>query len=399
MRAEVHPACPQVFSIIKPSLQHAVERVAWTKLMDENLAKLAEEHHTRHWDAISGSMKMRFANPCLTAKKCRERWSSCVNPDIRKLSLTDAESLMLVICHESIQNRWSRMAKRMPRRYSSTLKNNFYSLIRCVLRRITRHEFRKVSALSFLQSIYVCFVMVQLSLRPADLRPKRGAVPSHIQQLVTDNAVTKAQCEEHLSALVKCLLNSNQDRPKLATLATFTTMSSLYDLFHRVSVPLEAKFSPWIGTNSIIHSTEYVEEAILSELERAVNPTVVPVAANNPLPGQEWKPASSQCACGPSLSFIPDPRSRPYVPQQQPESFSAGRLAGPISAFCFPQQSAVYPPVPRVQFACMSYYCVDRITGQMSMMVPVPARIVQAPAVYANVLVGGFRPQAAAVQF
>ena len=162
------------------------KRVDWTSQLDEHLAKLANEHKAKYWKSIAIRMRENFLNPNITAKKCRERWACCVNPGISKLSLTDAESLLLVFNHETLQNNWSKMAKKIPRRYSSTLKNNFYSLIRSVLRKITCNELSKVTALFFLQTIYISWVSIRLLENPPPPHKQKGAVPIHIYKLVQE---------------------------------------------------------------------------------------------------------------------------------------------------------------------------------------------------------------------
>ncbi len=234
-------------------------------------------------------MRILFHEQRLTAKTCRERWTCCVNPSINKLSLTDAEFLLLIISHQSIQNMWSRMSKIIPRRYSSTLKNNFYSLVRSFVRKVLSQEFKRVSALFLLQIIYVSWVIAQLLARPADFQRKRGTVPSHIHSLIVKKGVTKAMCEEYLHTVIKCVLSAYKGRPQLAPLDKCRSLSKLYDLFLAVSAPLRAKFLPHISEDGPMQSSEVVEEAIVSELEKALNVSMVQIATTT-------APASKEAA-------------------------------------------------------------------------------------------------------
>ncbi len=304
-----------VFTISKSCPDSSIDRVEWTKQLDDYLGRLAREHKGKEWKAIACEMQIKFDNPMITAKKCRERWACCVNPVISKAALTDAECVLLLINHNNLQNRWSKMSKKIPRRYSSTLKNNFYSLIRSVLRRIVTNEFSQVTGLYLLQSTYVCWVAVNLLQRPDSYVPTKGDVPTHIRALIVEKGLTVSKCEEHLKAIVKGVIVGNPGK-NLKPLEKYLTLKMFHELFVAVSPSLETRLEP-ISKDIPVpgHDThpEIVEEIILVELEKVLNP------------------ASSAAASAPSLAS----KTQPLVP---PNPSSAPVMA-PISSLMPPTRS------------------------------------------------------------
>ncbi len=384
MRAEVLPTSSKIFAVTKLLPESPAERIIWTSQMDEYLAKLAETYKRRNWKAVAREMQKQFTNPRIEAKKCRERWACCANPDISKQSLTDAEELMLVICHNLYQNMWTKMARMIPRRYSSTLKNNFYSLVRSVLRRVLLNELKKPSGLYLLQVVYVSSIVAQLLARPSNYPHKRGAIPSHIHSLIVEKGVTSTMCEEYLNVLIRLLIKQNTDRRELARLEKFTKLGELYGLFLAILQPLRTKFAPYMSDASFMHDSASVEVAILDELEKAL-------IAGASLPAPHPAP-------GPG---IPDPRPRsmaqdtetgkertnvrPAGPPTRPPSVSAApamrpRVAPAIPICYLPPQTVMFHPL-QVSIASVSLpysYVVNQTVIQAG---NVPTGMAQARAI------------------
>ena len=78
-----------LYKVCLPSTKHLLDHVDWTKQLDDYLSKTAAKYDRKNWRCIAAEMKDKFNNPKLTAKKCRERWSSHANPELSREPLSD----------------------------------------------------------------------------------------------------------------------------------------------------------------------------------------------------------------------------------------------------------------------------------------------------------------------
>ena len=94
------------------------ERRPWTSEEDELLRKAVEELGTGNWAEIAKEI------PDRTAKQCRERWNTCLNPNLNKGPWTKEEGLKLIQTVQKIEEQrgkiehgfWAEIAKEIPGR-------------------------------------------------------------------------------------------------------------------------------------------------------------------------------------------------------------------------------------------------------------------------------------------
>ena len=63
-------------------------------------------------------------------RQCRERWIFFLDPDVVlpvQQPWREEEDLMIIQCHQTLGNQWSKIAKFLPGRTSSAVKNRFLS--------------------------------------------------------------------------------------------------------------------------------------------------------------------------------------------------------------------------------------------------------------------------------
>eukprot|EP01022_Parablepharisma_sp_SALTPOND_P012316 TRINITY_DN1577_c0_g1_i2.p2 TRINITY_DN1577_c0_g1~~TRINITY_DN1577_c0_g1_i2.p2 ORF type:complete len:382 (-),score=20.55 TRINITY_DN1577_c0_g1_i2:3994-5139(-) len=291
----------QIFKITNGASAMHVE---WTSQLDEYLKILVSKHKGKEWKSVALEMQAKFANTHITAKKCRERWAACINPEILRTGLKDSEYVLLLIYHHHLHNNWSGISKKIPYRYSSTLKNNFYSIFRSVLRKVLVNEFAEVTGLYLLQATYASWVAVELLNKPGDYKPARGEVPKHIRDLMIEKELTQEKCELHLQRAVKKILYDYPQRERLKPLEKYVSLKMFYELFVAVSYPLEAKLVA-APNLSLKHGEDpaVVQEIIFTEIENVLNPpvsqqitskTFVPhIASAHPLPFQSYSYGST----------------------------------------------------------------------------------------------------------
>jgi len=210
-----------VFKIMKAKRKCPFPRLTWEKNQDLYLYSLVDLYGERNWKKVEQEMKAKFPELPINGKKCRERWLNVGKRGIDRGSLTEFEDLMLIVYHHTYSNSWSAIAKRLPNRNPSTLKNNFYSLIKKVARQallFSKGEHLYVpSPVQFYSSLYIITLLTHLletkKLDPYSLKkePINDAVdsaqkylaPPHIADYVFSLNLTVKVYESYAEELNK----------------------------------------------------------------------------------------------------------------------------------------------------------------------------------------------------
>ncbi|CAI9757441.1 unnamed protein product [Fraxinus pennsylvanica] len=91
----------------------------WTVEEDRVLIQLVEKFGQRKWSHIAQMLKGRIG------KQCRERWHNHLRPDIKKDVWSEEEDKILIEAHAEVGNKWSEIAKKLPRRTENSIKNHW----------------------------------------------------------------------------------------------------------------------------------------------------------------------------------------------------------------------------------------------------------------------------------
>ena len=241
MTKELGIPAAHIFDVHRIDIIQSLNRVEWTQELDNYLRELGIIYNAKNWKIIASKMQEKFMNENLTSKRCRERWSSHANPEISKKNLSETEYVLLLIYHNQLGNCWSQISKKIPKRYGSTLKNNFYSLIRTVLRRIIYSLSEKVTPLEFMQAIYISWVSIKLLKKSNDSKSSKGDVPPHIRAIVVEKNITQRICEEYLSKLSNIVIKNYPKKRNLRLLSNYTNLKMYYNLFNSISTPVKEK--------------------------------------------------------------------------------------------------------------------------------------------------------------
>lgn len=251
-----------IFHVIKSNSKRTCQRIEWSKLFDGHLEKLVTENNQKNWKTVARGMRQKFENTIFTAKQCRERWTTCVDPTLNKLPLTEAESLLLFMYHYTYHNKWSLISQHFPKRYSNTLKNNFYSSIRSILRKIGDPDISEVTAQYFLKATYVCILLNKILNFP-NLKPGE-AVSRHLNSLIKELKITKEVCEVYMIRISKLLASKKEGLKNLAYFQSFDQISQLFD---KIASLLKEKLDP---------SSVSTEETSLQGLENLLQGNNMP---------------------------------------------------------------------------------------------------------------------------
>jgi len=112
----------------------------WKQEEDDLLMRVIQESESLgqafNWHTICLRISGR------TAKQCRERWHSQLDPNICRAKWTNEEEKMLIQLHHDMGNKWTEIAKLMPGRTDNSVKNQWKSIKRR-LESNTTHSIKK----------------------------------------------------------------------------------------------------------------------------------------------------------------------------------------------------------------------------------------------------------------
>lgn len=235
------------------------------------LLSLETMNKGKGWKLIAYEMQKQFNNPSITPKRCRERWSSHINPEINKAAISDAECALLLIKHHELGNNWSKISRYIPRRYGSTLKNNFYSLIRAILRKIVIEETTGSNGLLFLESIYISWIAMQLLGKKEDKKWKKGDVPLHIRTLVIEKQINEVMCENYVQKLINELLKKYPDHLNMKLLKNYTNLKTLHNMFVEVANSIEERLITILRLPLDQQGSKIVDECIIEGINNYIS--------------------------------------------------------------------------------------------------------------------------------
>ncbi len=202
----------EVFRILKMKRHCPYPRLSWSKAEDECLRQLVTKYGERHWKRVEQEMRAKFPELPINGKKCRERWINSGKRGINRKPLSEREDLLLIVYHQTYSNSWSAIAKKMPTRNSSMLKNNFYSLVKKVVRQVLLFRqgepIVECSPLQFLSTLYIVMILAGLLETrgpPAESAPEPLGyrAPPHIAQYVLESKLDPRACQDYVLALIK----------------------------------------------------------------------------------------------------------------------------------------------------------------------------------------------------
>lgn len=276
-----------IFKITKGSIgKNNGGKVAWSKDHNTKLLELVNNYRGKCWKRVAKEMQEEFNDPELTAKKCRERWCNCTNPDIDKTALTESEELFLLIYHHEYKNKWVLISRHLPRRNSSKLKNNFSSLIRKVARKISLNEREVVlSANVYIQIIYASVLIYDLA--SIEDSPEKAIIiaPIHIYDHIKGKRLTCIQCLTYIKKITQFFISKYENRIKFQELKKLDTIELIRKFLDKIVENIKTNYSPnspiaepdLMNTIEVLLETKEIKPSI-----PIINQSVSPVPMASP---------------------------------------------------------------------------------------------------------------------
>ncbi|KAJ0970473.1 hypothetical protein J5N97_023350 [Dioscorea zingiberensis] len=97
----------------------------WTSEEDEILVSHINTFGHGNWRALP-----KLAGLLRCGKSCRLRWINYLRPDIKRGNFTKEEEESIINLHESLGNRWSAIAAKLPGRTDNEIKNVWHTYLK-----------------------------------------------------------------------------------------------------------------------------------------------------------------------------------------------------------------------------------------------------------------------------
>ncbi|PON38527.1 MYB transcription factor [Parasponia andersonii] len=95
-----------------------VKRGPWSPAEDLRLITFIQKHGHENWRALP-----KQAGLLRCGKSCRLRWINYLRPDVKRGNFTKEEEEAIIKLHETLGNKWSKIASQFPGRTDNEIKN------------------------------------------------------------------------------------------------------------------------------------------------------------------------------------------------------------------------------------------------------------------------------------
>jgi myb proto-oncogene protein len=120
-----------------------LKKGTWTPEEDKKLTDYINRYGSWNWRQLP-----KFAGLSRCGKSCRLRWMNYLRPNLKRGNFSAEEEQLIIKLHESLGNRWSAIAAKLPGRTDNEIKNHWHTYLKKVSRPIPVSEGEKPSSTS-----------------------------------------------------------------------------------------------------------------------------------------------------------------------------------------------------------------------------------------------------------
>ena len=230
------------------SVTQMLPRATWNEARDIQLKSLLEENGEKNWRKVAISMNLLFNDQAFTAKRCRERWFNCVNPNINKGSLRELEELLVLAYHHEYGNKWTMISGKLASRNSMKIKNNFVNLILKTLRRIEYLDAEGDGHPgNYIKKIYSTILIMELIINNNSSQRISQLVPIYMCNIIKSKAIPLKQCISYVTKCSEALLLRHSSNVGLKDLLKLNEMSAIKSYIIEVLNNIKSQYKPITG--------------------------------------------------------------------------------------------------------------------------------------------------------
>ncbi|KAF7141659.1 hypothetical protein RHSIM_Rhsim06G0153800 [Rhododendron simsii] len=118
-----------------------LKKGTWTPEEDRKLTAYITKYGSWNWRQLP-----KFAGLSRCGKSCRLRWMNYLRPNLKRGNFSKEEEQLIIELHESLGNRWSTIAAKLPGRTDNEIKNHWHTYLKKLARPIPVSQGEKPSS-------------------------------------------------------------------------------------------------------------------------------------------------------------------------------------------------------------------------------------------------------------
>ncbi|KAG8365252.1 hypothetical protein BUALT_Bualt18G0084900 [Buddleja alternifolia] len=172
-----------------------VKKGPWSPAEDLRLTTFIQKHGHSNWRSLPNQ-----AGLLRCGKSCRLRWINYLRPDVKRGNFTPQEEQTIINLHNSIGNKWSKIASYFPGRTDNEIKNVWNTHLKKRLAKKSNNNINYSTSPSFTSSSITTSDDQNTSENPEFLKKISTAHPSDDHNEAKENSVFDSPTSSYASS-------------------------------------------------------------------------------------------------------------------------------------------------------------------------------------------------------